>query len=277
VNRRTFLKSAGAAVVAVPPFGAAYGIAEAGAVTIERPTLPLPNLPAEFEGLRIAFLTDIHNGPRTTLETITAVVRTTLSLQPDLILLGGDFSSREAKYIRPCFEILDSLSAPLGVFSVLGNHDYWHGLEETRAGMRRASIVELTNRGLWLTRRSSRLWLGGVDDLWCSKPDVSAAVGEATLTDAVILLSHNPDIAETMTDRRVGLMLCGHTHGGQMIVPGMRNPFIPSRYGEKYSHGLVEAPTTTVYVSRGLGLSGLPVRYNCPPELTLLTLTAPNT
>jgi hypothetical protein len=274
VNRRTFLKSA-AAAMPVPVIGAAYGFAEAGAVGVERVAFDLPNLPAAFDGLTVAFLTDLHYGPRTTLDAIAAIVRTTLALQPDLILLGGDYVSRDRKYVRPCFDVLAALAAPLGVYGVLGNHDHWHGVEETKAGMKRVGIVELTDRGVWLSRRGDRLRLAGVDDLWCGKPDVTAAVGDATSSDAVLLLSHNPDLAETLTDRRVGLVLSGHTHGGQVIVPGMTNPFIPSRYGDKYNAGFVEAPAATVYVSRGLGLSGLPVRYNCPPELTLLTLTAP--
>jgi uncharacterized protein len=277
VNRRTFLKAAVATPVVGTVAGVGYGFAEADGITVERVTAPLPNLPAAFDGLTVAFLTDIHHGPYTGLEFVSRIVRTTLTLQPDLILLGGDYSLRDRKYIRPCFDVLAGLRAPLGVFGVLGNHDYAHGLDDTRAGMRAAGITELTNAGGWLTRGNDRLRVGGVDDLWRGKPDVTPAVGGATAADACLLVSHNPDVAETLTDRRVGLMLSGHTHGGQVIAPGLRNPFIPSRYGEKYSHGLVEAPATTVYVSRGLGLTGLPVRYNCPPELTLLTLTAPTT
>lgn len=277
MNRRTFLRIAAASTVVVPTATVGYGFAESESLRIERVTLPLRNLPRAFDGLRVVFLTDIHHGPYTELEFVAQIVRTTLSLQPDLILLGGDYCLRDRKYIAPCFDVLRMLSAPLGVYGVLGNHDHWHGLEDTRAGMRRAGVEELTDRGVWLTRGADRLRLGGVDDLWCGQPDAAAAVGDATREDAVLLLSHNPDLAETMADRRIGLVLSGHTHGGQVIVPGMTNPFIPSRYGDKYSHGQVEAPATTVYVSRGLGLTGLPVRYNCPPELTLLTLTAPTT
>lgn len=277
MNRRTFLRVAAASAVGVPTAAVGYGFAESEWLRVERVTLPLPNLPRAFDGLRLALLTDIHHGPYTELEFVAQIVRTTLALQPDLILLGGDYCLRERKYIAPCFDVLRNLSALLGVYGVLGNHDYRHGLDDTRAGMRRAGIEELTDRGVWLARGTARLRLGGVDDLWYGQPDVAAAVGDATREDAVLLLSHNPDQAETLTDRRVGLVLSGHTHGGQVIVPGMTNPFIPSRYGDKYSLGRVEAPATTVYVSRGLGLTGLPVRYNCPPELTLLTLTAPTT
>jgi uncharacterized protein len=275
MNRRNFLKtSLAVGLVAAPIIGVGYGFAESISIEVERVSLGLPNLPKSFDGLRVAFLTDIHHGPYTHIDHIVDMVRTTLALQPDLIVLGGDYCLRERKYIAPCFEILAALSAPMGVFGVLGNHDYLHGLEETRIGMRRAGINELTNSGTWLRIGSDRIRLGGLDDLWCGKPNLNGAIGEAVHSDATLIVSHNPDYAETLRDTRVGLMLCGHTHGGQLIAPGVKNPFIPSQYGNKYSHGVVEAPTTRVYVSRGLGLTGLPVRYNCTPELTLITLSA---
>jgi predicted MPP superfamily phosphohydrolase len=272
MNRRTFLKAALAATVPAPVVAASYGLVEASWVRVERPTLPLSRLPQEFDGLRVAFLTDIHHGPYVSLDFVRGVVRTTLNLQPDLILLGGDYSSNEAKYIAPCLDVLGALRAPLGVYGVLGNHDYWHGLAETRAGLKAAGITELTNAGVWLARGGSLFRLAGVDDLWRGKPDVAAAVGEATAADACLLVSHNPDVAETLRDPRVGLMLSGHTHGGQVVVPGYGAPIVPSRYGQKYLRGLVDAPVTRVYVSRGLGTVSPPMRFGCRPELTLITL-----
>ena len=272
MNRRTFLKAAFAAAVPAPIAAASYGLFEAGRVRVERHTLPLPYLPQSFDGLRVAFLTDIHHGPFVPLDAVTSVVRTTLALQPDLILLGGDYSYTDAKYIAPCFDVLAGLKAPLGVFGVLGNHDYRHGLAETKAGMAAAKVTELTNTGVWLTRGRERVRLGGVDDLWYGQPDVAAALGDATSMDACLLVSHNPDVAETIRDRRVGLVLSGHTHGGQAVIPGIGSPFVPSRYGQKYLRGRVQAPATTVYISRGLGTVGGPMRFNSPPELTLITL-----
>jgi predicted MPP superfamily phosphohydrolase len=274
MNRRTFLKAALAATVPTPVVAASYGLIEASWVSIERPTLPLPRLPQAFDGLRVAFLTDIHHGPYVSLDFVRGVVRTTLSLEPDLVLLGGDYSSRESKYIAPCLDVLGGLRAPLGVFAVLGNHDYWHGRDETRTGLKAAGITELTNTGVWLMRGASLLRLAGVDDLWRGTPDVPAAVGDATTADACLLVSHNPDVAETLRDPRVGLMLSGHTHGGQVIVPGYGAPIVPSRYGQKYLRGLVDAPVTRVYVSRGLGTVSPPMRFGSRPELTLLTLKA---
>ncbi len=273
MHRRIFLKAAAVAAVPSAAATASYGLYEAGWVEIARPKLVLPRLPKAFEGLTIAFLTDIHHGPFSSIEYVSSVVRTTLALRPDLILLGGDYSLKDAKYIHPCFEVLAGLSAPLGVYGVLGNHDYWHGLAETRAGFERAGVVELTNRGVWLERGNSRLRLAGVDDLWMGKIDLPAALADATVTDACLVVSHNPDVAEKLRDPRVGLMLSGHTHGGQVVFPGGA-PFVPSHYGQKYLHGLVQAPATTVYVSRGLGCTSIPIRFGSRPELTLITLTA---
>ena len=274
MNRRLFLKATMAAVGASPILAASYGLFEASWVKIDRQTLTLPRLPASFEGTTVAFLTDIHHGPFTNLDYVAAVARTTLALQPDLIILGGDYSLRDAKYIRPCFDVLSALKAPLGVFGVLGNHDYWHGLTQTREGMKAAGVIELTNGGEWITRGSDRFRLGGVDDLWTGRVDVKAALGYATRDDACLLVSHNPDLAETLRDPRVGLMLSGHTHGGQVVFPTGGAPWIPSRYGQKYLRGLVEGPETRVYVSRGLGTSGVPVRIGSRPEINLFTLTA---
>lgn len=273
MNRRMFLKSAAAAAIPATPIAAAsYGMYEAGSVRIERPVLRLPRLPEAFDGLRVAFLTDIHHGPYISLDYVTSLVRTTLALSPDLVLLGGDYSSQEAKYIGPCFEVLGSLKAPLGVYGVLGNHDYIDGLSQSEAGFHRAGIMELTNAGVWLERGTSRLRLAGVDDLWYGRPNLGSALGEARPSDACLLVSHNPDFAEVLRDPRVGLVLSGHTHGGQICIPGFGAPMMPSRYGQKYARGLVQAPATQVYVSRGLGTATPHIRLNCPPELTLLTL-----
>ncbi len=271
MNRRTFLRTALAATVPAAAGAAAYGVFESGWLEIARPALALPRLPAAFDGTTVAFLTDIHHGPFTSLDYVNAVVRTTLALRPDLIVLGGDYSLKEEKYIRPCFDALAALKAPLGVYGVLGNHDYWHGLNETRDGFERSGIRELTNRGVWLERDGYRFRLAGVDDLWMGKVDVSAALGDATPEDACLILSHNPDLAEKLRDPRVGLMLSGHTHGGQVVFPGGA-PFVPSHYGQKYLKGLVRAPLTSVYVSRGLGTTSAPFRVGSRPELTLVTL-----
>ncbi|HEX4612064.1 MAG TPA: metallophosphoesterase [Urbifossiella sp.] len=272
MDRRTFLKAGLAAIPAITVTGASYGLYEAGGVVVERPEVHVPRLPAAFDGLRVAFLADIHHGPYVALDHVAAVVRTTLALQPDVVVLGGDYSSAEARFIGPCFEVLTGLKAPLGVYGVLGNHDYWHGIAESHAGFQSSRIMELTNAGVWLERGGNRVRLAGVDDLWCGRAHLESALGDARNDDACVLVSHNPDFAEKLRDGRVGLVLSGHTHGGQLNVPGFGAPIVPSRYGQKYLKGLVQAPITNVYVSRGLGTSAAPMRFRSPPELTLLTL-----
>ena len=271
MNRRTFMRSALAATIPATGFVAGYGLFESGWVEIDRQTLPLARLPKSFNGLTIAFLTDLHHGPFTSLDYVAAVVRTTLVLRPDLIILGGDYSLKDRQYIRPCFDVLAALTAPFGVYGVMGNHDYWHGIDETRAGMKAAKVTELTNTGVWVKRGSERFRLSGVDDLWAGRVNVTAALGEATRDDACLLISHNPDLAEKLHDPRIGLVLSGHTHGGQVIFP-TGAPLVPSAYGQKYLRGLVQAPETLVYVSRGLGTTGVPVRIACRPEINLITL-----
>ena len=155
MHRRQFLASAGriaAGATALPLAAAGYGFAASTNLRIDRPTVAVPNLPGRIRGLTVAFLTDIHHGPFVSLDWVAGLVRTVLALDPDVIVLGGDYSLRETRFIAPCFDVLKGLTAPLGVFGVLGNHDYAHGLAETRAGFKLAGVTELTNRGDWLTR-----------------------------------------------------------------------------------------------------------------------------
>ena len=274
MNRRTFFRNTVRLGLAATPIAmAGYGFAEANDVTIDRRTINLPNLPSSFNGLRVAFVSDIHVGPYLSPNFLVSIVRTVQTLNPDLILLGGDYILRDAKHIAPCFDVLKSLDAPMGVYGVLGNHDYWHDVAMTKSMMKRANIGELTNTGTWLRRKGERLRIAGVDDLWGGAPDIDNALGNTTKNDACLLLSHNPDVAETNKDERIGLMLSGHTHGGQIVIPEVGSPWIPSHYGMKYAKGLVDAPATRVYVSTGVGMSGIPMRLNCHPQIALLTLS----
>ena len=278
MDRRQFLRSttAGVGLAAVGVAGAAgYGLAESTQLAVTRPTLRVRNLPAGFAGLRVAFVTDLHHGPRVSLESIAGVVRTTLALDPDLIILGGDYTSAHSKYVGPVFDLLKLLRAPLGVFGVLGNHDYHDStgtLSATKAAMARAKIGELTNASTRLTRGGESLVLAGTDDFWHGKVRLGDALNGVKSGEACVLVSHNPDVAETLSDSRVGHVLSGHTHGGQVVVPGLGAVFTPSRYGQKYAQGLVQAPAVPVYVSAGTGLSVVSARAFCPPEIALLTL-----
>lgn len=273
MNRRSWLRWGVRTALAAPLAATGYGLFESGWFGILRQTITLPNLPASFSGTTIAFLTDLHHGRYTSLHYVQTVVNAANKLNPDLILLGGDYAYLSPKYLPPCFDVLSQLRAPLGVFGVLGNHDHWYDSKLTKECMRKAGIWELTNTGFWIRQRGERLRLGGVDDFWEGVQELPAALGEATSHDATIILSHNPDYAEQVDDPRVGLILSGHTHGGQIVLPGNYAPFVPSRYGQKYLHGLVTTPHTQVYVSRGLATTGPPLRIGARPEITLITLS----
>lgn len=259
---------------------AAYSFLETEQERVMRMPIQIPNLPPAFAGTTIAFLSDIHHSqvvPRAYLE---RVVARTNDLKPDFILLGGDYVTAGPKYqplrgrhyIDPCFEILKELRAPGGQFGVTGNHDTWAGLDLIHAGMRRAGICDLTNRGGWLERHGGRLWLCGLGDLATQNQDLPAALVQTTPDDAVLLLTHNPDFAQYVRDPRVGHVLSGHTHGGQIVLPFIGAPLVPSGFGQKYRYGLVQAPRTKIYITSGIGVLPFPFRFNCPPEIALLTL-----
>ncbi len=223
-------------------------------------------------GVRIALLADIHHGPLTGLDFIHEMVEKTVSLSPDLIVLGGDYVHASGRYTRPCFEALSGLSAPLGVFAVLGNHDHWEAPKETHAAIRDSGFTDLTNTGIWLKRGGYRLRIAGVGDLWEDHQDLKSALGDLAPEETSVLLSHNPDYLEVLDQPGVGLVLSGHTHGGQVYLPPFGAPLIPSAYGQKYRYGLVKTPFSQVFVTRGVGTIYPPVRFCCPPEIALLTL-----
>jgi predicted MPP superfamily phosphohydrolase len=271
MDRRKFLKRAGLAAGAAT-MGGAYPFLEARWCRVVRRTIAVPNLPGPFRATTVALLADVHHGPYVPLSYIRHVVRMTNALNPDIVALAGDYVDRSADHIAPGIAELGRLEARLGRFAVRGNHDNCEFAPITRAALAEANLPDLNNTGVWLERRGARLRIGGVGDLWTDEQNLAAALGDATPDDAVLLLSHNPDFVESIRDRRVGLVLSGHTHGGQVIVPGLGAPIVPSRYGQKYLHGLVRGPCAQVFVTRGVGTISPPVRFLCRPEVILITL-----
>jgi predicted MPP superfamily phosphohydrolase len=272
MNRRKFLKRTGLAVLG-GALGVSYSLMEAKWLGVNYINLVVPNLPAAFKGKRVAFLADFHHGPYVPLDYIRHAVAMTTALNPDMILLGGDYPHRGIKYVAPCIREIACLRAPLGMYAVLGNHDHYdNAAPVVKAALRDARIPELTNAGLWVEHDGARLWVCGVGDFWRDTQDLAAALGPTTLGDAVILLSHNPDYVEEIYDPRVGIVLSGHTHGGQVNLPIIGAPIVPSIYGQKFAHGLVQGPVAPVFVTRGIGTITPPVRLLCRPEIVLATL-----
>jgi uncharacterized protein len=278
IDRRTFLKrvrQTGQVVLAGTALTTGYGFYEASQIRVRRETVPVPNLPDGFAGKTIAVLADFHHGPFVGLGFIRRAVALTNALKPDLVALVGDFAhkgNQTDQQLPPCLELLSALQAPLGVFAVPGNHDMQRGGAVYRESIAATPLTDLMNRHVRLTVDRADLWLAGVDDLYWGKPDQNKALAGVPAGAAVVMLCHNPDYAEDAPDPRVGLMLSGHLHGGQIYLPGVGASWLPSKYGRKYISGLVQGPASRVFVSRGLGEAGVPVRLNVPPEINLLTL-----
>ncbi|MFC4426253.1 metallophosphoesterase [Deinococcus navajonensis] len=280
VTRRRVLKLLGSATAAAGLLGTA-GAAQTYRFGVTREQRTVAGLRSP---LRVAFLTDLHYGPFMRAGSVSAWVQATNAERPDLVLLGGDYLDVEPGHdVQPLLNELRELRAPLGVYGVWGNHDYGsfgegrRGLDWTvyREALRRA----FAGVGIKVLRNENRavredLDVAGLDDLTRGEPDVAATLRPAAGPPrATLLLSHNPDVLPELP-QGVGLVLCGHTHGGQVRLPLLGAPLVPSRYGQRYAMGWVRgAHDTPAYVSRGLGVTGVPLRVLCEPELTLLTLT----
>jgi predicted MPP superfamily phosphohydrolase len=272
MTRRQFIRTA--ALASLSALAGPKILAQFQPCMVNRKTICVGGLPPAFEGLRVALLSDFHHGNLVPSGMIRDSVRLANSLGPDFVALGGDYVHRGKEWVEGCFRELAGLRAPLGVFGVLGNHDHYSGAEvSVRQAMGRAGIVDLTNRGADIRRGGESLHIGGVGDLWHERQKLSAALAGVTRANSALLLSHNPDYVERIRDDRVGLVLSGHTHGGQCVFPLIGASVLPSRFGQKYASGLCQGPTAKVFVTTGVGHSFPPVRVNCPAEVALLTLT----
>jgi uncharacterized protein len=252
--------------------GLAYSALEACWLTVTNQRVAIPGLPSEFQGLRIVQLTDLHHGPYTGLEFIARTVQLANEQQPDLILLTGDYSQRESKYVLPCIRELGDLRAPLGVYTIPGNHEYYRGIKLYHDALRLTEIRDLTNQSVILRRNGAELALAGIDDHMMGQPRIDRAMSHVKSELPTILLSHNADAILNLSDPRVKLILSGHTHGGQISIPFYGPPHLPETYQAPYIAGLYQTPTAQIYVSRGIGTIFPPLRFNAPPELTVLEL-----
>jgi len=239
----------------------------------EEVTVGIRDLAPAFDGYRIAFLTDMHLSPLVPRWWLDEAVAQANALKPDLLLLGGDFMDDDPHYIGQISALLQPLAAPDGVLGVLGNHDHYVDAHGVREQLARAGVRELFNASLLLTRGPARLAIAGVGDLERDVIDFVGAVGAVPGDVPRVVISHDPDaFAFWPAELRLDLMLSGHTHGGQAWLPIIGPPYVPSQFGFRYLRGLIAEGDRQLYVSRGVGASGVPFRWRCPPELTLLVL-----
>jgi hypothetical protein len=277
MDRRSFLRvsAAGAVTVAsAAALGAGWAtLIEPNRPVVEQLSVTLPRLPARLDGLRVAQLSDLHISQYTTAGDIERAAALAMRQSPDLIVLTGDFIWREVtEHAERLIEPLRSLAAPLGVYAVLGNHDHWEGAALTARVLAQAGVTLLVNQALRLDV-DAPLWLVGLDDVWERKHDLRAALAGTPDDECKLLLVHEPDYADHAASFPVDLQLSGHSHGGQINLPRYGRPVLPY-LGQKYPAGLYQVGQMSLYTNRGIGVISPPVRFNCPPEVTLLTLRA---
>ncbi len=241
-----------------------------------RVTLELPSWPHTRNGYRVGFLSDFHAGaPFAGRKEIARAVERLNEQQPDVALLGGDYIDAHPLWggrLAPelIARELAQLQAP--TFAVLGNHDWKQSGDRMWSALQNAGIDVLENHAV----ETNGVYVAGLADMRTRRPDLPGALAEVPAGAPVILLAHDPDVFPLVPDR-VALTLAGHTHGGQVAIPLIRRPFIPSRYGERYVRGHIVEEHRHLYVTSGLGTSGLPLRLLAPPEIVVLELSSATT
>jgi predicted MPP superfamily phosphohydrolase len=268
LSRRTAIKGLLAtgvgALTGVTAYGTAY---ERHRIGITGVSLPVAGLPPALEGLRIGFLTDIHHSRTVPAADVAYAVKLTLAERPDLIVLGGDYVTfGDRAYVEPVAELLAPLTAPHGVFAILGNHDDDRHMPAALTARHFEVLKDARTR---LEIRGERLELAGVR-FWTRRLDDLARVLRKA-TDTVILLAHDPRRLVEAASLNVPAVLSGHTHGGQVVLPGVG---AVARRRFPILEGLGSRERTSIFVSRGIGTVYVPVRINCPPEVAMVTLTA---
>lgn len=250
---------------------------EPGNVRFKEYPIYVKNWPAELSGFSIAFITDIHVGsPHITLEKMQSIVERTNALKLDMVLLGGDYVIQgviggHSVLSKDIVAVLSKLRAKNGVFGVLGNHDWWDDATRIHHEFDEQQVQILEDAAEYINVNSKGFWLAGISDYTEGAHDINKALSIDSRNDPIIVLTHSPDIFPDIPSQ-VRLTIAGHTHGGQVYVPFLGRPIIPSKYGQRYAIGLIEENGKQLFVGSGIGTSILPVRFMTPPEVSILKL-----
>ncbi|MBC8101109.1 MAG: metallophosphoesterase [Cytophagales bacterium] len=268
-TRRLFLRLCGTLLGAGAAVAVEARYIEPNALDVTRHEVFLPDLPAAMEGVTVAQLTDLHRGPHTPDATIHQAVAAVVALKPDLIVLTGDFVDGDPSDAVPLREMFQPLRARLGIWGCLGNHDYYGSVDQV--------AKTLTDSGeIRLLRNESHLlapgfWIAGIEDTSQGYPDTPRALAAIPPGAATLFLTHNPVGVWTCTNRPL-LALAGHTHGGQIRIPGLPPRLPPGMQGFPLVAGWGLFDRARLYISRGVGMSMLPLRLGSYPEVAFFTL-----
>ena len=273
LTRRDFMRGLVATPLVAISATAAYArLIEPYNYRISETDIYIRDLPSTFENFRITQLTDIHHSRILGLDEIRRVVNLAQQTKPDMFVLTGDYSTSYRRYIEPCADVLSALSAPEGVWAVLGNHDHYTDPELTTRALQRNHIAVLNNANTTLRRGSDAIQLSGIDDWTWNGTDWVKAFAGLKPNTPTILLSHQPTVLDFEQTKDVSLILSGHTHGGQLKFPLLGAPASLFTRDMRYARGLFRRGETQLYVSTGTGVIGLPVRFGVRPEIAVLRL-----
>lgn len=244
-------------------------------VQVNRYRIPIENLPTAFHGFTLAQLTDLHLGLLVSESFIEKIVQRTNRLAADVIVCTGDYvhARKTTVEIDKVWPILSKLRARHGVYSVLGNHDHWADVDRSLYWMERSG-QNIRHNCKPIYKGKDRILIGGAGDFWEDELQIDNVFSCSDEKDCRVLLSHNPDSADTDFKTPISLMISGHTHGGQVVIPFKGPPILPVK-NKNYSSGLITTPITQLFISRGIGWAVYPVRFNCYPEIAVLELVDP--
>jgi uncharacterized protein len=277
ITRRQFLYSA----------ATAGAVALAGDATFLAPNHPrivredffLARWPERLDGFTVALLSDFHYDPYFSVHPLHAAIPMVNALRPDVIVLAGDFVTaplignrvKAALAAEPCSLFLRQLFAPCGLWAIMGNHDDHTDRRHVTRALQAVNIGVLANQSQAIERDGARFWLAGVNDVLSHTADLDKTLQRVPATESVILLAHEPDYADEASQYPIDLQLSGHSHGGQIRIPLLPPLYLP-KMAKRYVWGRYQVGPLALYTTAGIGTIGLPMRLNCPPEITLLTL-----
>lgn len=280
-SRRRFLRgvalSAALGCVSVASANSGDAAPERRRLRVARISIDLPHLPPALDGFRIAQISDLHLEPFTKARHIHETVDTCNALAPDLVAMTGDFVTNNTRAVGLLAELVSQLHAPSGIFACLGNHDFWSGHEAVVKALKERRIPVLRNETRRVHTDRGVLQLAGMDSRYMGRPDLRHTLSNWKQDQPLVMMMHEPDVADDLAAAGVkALQLSGHTHGGQLRLMGLPPlAFRRARWGKKYLAGRYDVGSVQLYVNRGIGCVGLPLRVLCPPEVTEITLRSP--
>ena len=274
MNRRKFLKLAiyGGTCALI---GSYPVLIERNIVLVNRYRVPISNLPLSFHGFTLAHLADLHLGFLVSKSFVEDIVYRTNKLQTDVIVCTGDYvhKKKTIREIEIVWPILSKLKARYGVYSVLGNHDHWADFGRSLYWLERTG-QNIRHKCKPIYKGRDRIFIGGAGDFWEDELKIDKAFSCSDESECRLLLSHNPDSVDTEFKTPLSLVISGHTHGGQIVIPFLGPPRLPVK-NKSYSSGLIVTHKTQLFISRGIGWAIYPIRFNCYPEIAVVELVNP--